>query len=162
MSSARNMAKAMYLEHYLDSLESLPAEMQRNFNLMKDLDQRSQDLMKKIDKAATDYLNKVRHMSPEKRTNQLNQIESMFGKSREYGDDKVSLAMQTYEMVDKHIRKLDAELARFEADLKDKSSGRRKEMPEGKTAAKKSECISVSDACQHLCCFCDGWLYFLS
>lgn len=55
--------------------------------------------MKKIDKAATDYLNKVRHMSPEKRTNQLNQIESMFTKSREYGDDKVSLAMQTYEMV---------------------------------------------------------------
>ncbi|BFZ23366.1 hypothetical protein BsWGS_26405 [Bradybaena similaris] len=131
------MAKAMYLEHYLDSLESLPAEMQRNFNLMKDLDQRSQDLMKKIDKAATDYLNKVRHMSPEKRTNQLNQIESMFGKSREYSDDKVSLAMQTYEMVDKHIRKLDAELARFEADLKDKSSGRRKELPEGKTIAPK-------------------------
>ncbi|XP_059146604.1 inhibitor of growth protein 5-like isoform X2 [Physella acuta] len=131
------MAKAMYLEHYLDSLESLPAEMQRNFNLMRDLDQRSQDLMKKIDKAATDYLNKVRHMSPEKRTNQLNQIESMFTKSREYGDDKVSLAMQTYEMVDKHIRKLDAELARFEADLKDKSSGRKKESPEGKAAGKK-------------------------
>ncbi|XP_005112780.1 inhibitor of growth protein 5 [Aplysia californica] len=131
------MAKAMYLEHYLDSLESLPAEMQRNFNLMRDLDQKSQDLMKKIDKAATDYLNKVRHMSPEKRTNQLNQIESMFSKSREFGDGKVSLAMQTYEMVDKHIRKLDAELARFEADIKDKSSGRQKETAEGKAAAKK-------------------------
>lgn len=61
------------------------------------------DLMKKIDKAATDYLNKVRHMSPEKRTNQLNQIESMFSKSREFGDDKVALAMQTYEMVAVYI-----------------------------------------------------------
>ena len=57
------------------------------------------DLMKKIDKHASDYLNKVRHMSPEKRTNQLNQIESMFSQSREFGDGKVMLAMQTYEMV---------------------------------------------------------------
>ncbi|RUS91036.1 hypothetical protein EGW08_001164 [Elysia chlorotica] len=131
------MAKAMYLEHYLDSLESLPSEMQRNFNTMRDLDQRSQDLMKKIGKAASDYLSKVRHMSPEKRTNQLNQIDSMFSKSKEFGDDKVSLAMQTYEMVDKHIRKLDAELARFEADLKDKNGGRKKDMAEGKAAGKK-------------------------
>jgi len=136
------MAKAMYLEHYLDSshkaLESLPAEMQKNFTQMRDLDQKSQDLMKKIDKAATDYLSKVRHMSPEKRTNQLSQIESMFSKSREFGDGKVQLAMHTYEMVDKHIRKLDAELARFEADIKmDKTSNRQKDSPEGKGAAKK-------------------------
>ncbi|GFS04360.1 inhibitor of growth protein [Elysia marginata] len=45
--------------------------------------------------------------------------------------------MQTYEMVDKHIRKLDAELARFEADLKDKNGGRKKDMAEGKAAGKK-------------------------
>jgi len=127
----------MYLEHYLDSLESLPAEMHKNFNTMRDLDQKSQDLMKKIDKHASDYLNKVRHMSPEKRTNQLNQIESMFSQSREFGDGKVMLAMQTYEMVDKHIRKLDAELARFEADIKDKSNGRQKDNAEGNSAAKK-------------------------
>ena len=100
---------------------------------MRDLDQKSQDLWKKIDKASADYLNKVRHMSPEKRTNQLNQIESMFSKSREYGDGKVTIAMQTYEMVDKHIRKLDAELARFEADIKGDKAGRSlKDSPEDK------------------------------
>lgn len=46
--------------------------------------------------------------------------------------------LSIYVQVDKHIRKLDAELARFEADLKDKSSGRKKESPEGKAAGKKS------------------------
>lgn len=45
----------------------------------------------------------------------------MFKKTHEFGDDKVQLAMQTYEMVDKHIRRLDADLARFEAELKDKT-----------------------------------------
>ncbi|XP_064610405.1 inhibitor of growth protein 4-like [Liolophura sinensis] len=115
------MATAMYLEHYLDSLESLPTELQRNFTLMRDLDQRAQDLMKEIDKMAEEYLENVRQMSPEKRTQHLAEIQKRFGKSREFGDDKVQLAMQTYEMVDKHIRKLDADLARFEADLKEKS-----------------------------------------
>ena len=43
-----------------------------------------------------------------------------------------------FSQVDKHIRKLDAELARFEADIKDKSSGRQKDSPEGKANAKKS------------------------
>ncbi|KAJ8320442.1 hypothetical protein KUTeg_002461 [Tegillarca granosa] len=80
------------------------------------------DLMKEIDKMAEEYLNNVRGMSTEKRSDHLDSIQKLFSKSREFGDDKVSLAMQTYEMVDKHIRKLDADLARFEADLKDKSS----------------------------------------
>lgn len=44
----------------------------------------------------------------------------MFEKAKEYSDDKVGLATQTYEMVDKHIRRLDSELARLETELKEK------------------------------------------
>uniref|UniRef100_A0A8C1N7R6 Inhibitor of growth family, member 5b n=2 Tax=Cyprinus carpio TaxID=7962 RepID=A0A8C1N7R6_CYPCA len=36
------MAKGMYLEHYLDSIEGLPCELQRNFSLMEDLDNRTE------------------------------------------------------------------------------------------------------------------------
>ncbi|PVD37091.1 hypothetical protein C0Q70_04084 [Pomacea canaliculata] len=90
---------------------------------MRDLDQRTQDLIQEVDRLAGDYLHKVRSLSSEKRRQQLGTIQQLFSKGREYGDDKVQLAMQTYELVDKHIRKLDADLARFEADLKDKNSG---------------------------------------
>ncbi|XP_076451435.1 inhibitor of growth protein 5-like [Babylonia areolata] len=114
------MAKAMYLEQYLDSLESLPSELQRNFNLIRDLDQRTQDVVQEVDRLATDYLQKVRGLSSEKRRQQLANIQQLFKKGREFGDDKVQLALQSYELVDKHIRKLDADLARFEADIKDK------------------------------------------
>eukprot|EP00058_Branchiostoma_floridae_P000121 XP_002585609.1 hypothetical protein BRAFLDRAFT_133135 [Branchiostoma floridae] len=115
------MATAMYLEHYLDSIENLPFELQRNFSLMRDLDQRSQDLRGEIEKMAEDYVSDVKGLSPEKRVERLKNIQSAFNKSKEFGDDKVQLAMQTYEMVDKHIRKLDADLARFEAELKNKT-----------------------------------------
>ena len=63
-------------------------------------------------------------MESDKRSGHLDGIQKLFNKSKEFGDDKVQLAMQTYEMVDKHIRKLDADLARFEAELKEKSLGK--------------------------------------
>ena len=42
----------------------------------------------------------------------------MFKKSKEISDDKVNIAVHTYELVDKHIRKLDADLAKFESEMK--------------------------------------------
>ena len=38
-------------------------------------------------------------MSGEQRKEHLEKIEKLFSKSKEFGDDKVQLAMQTYEMV---------------------------------------------------------------
>jgi len=56
-------------------------------------------LLKEIDTLAEDYLNNVRTMSGEMRKEHLEKIEKLFSKSKEFGDDKVQLAMQTYEMV---------------------------------------------------------------
>ncbi|XP_015931104.1 inhibitor of growth protein 4 [Parasteatoda tepidariorum] len=113
--------KAAYLEHYLDSLETLPAELQRNFNLLRDLDVRTFDEVRSLDKAAVEFLSNIQNLSDEQKSEITGKIRKQFKKALDYGDDKVQLAMQTYEMVDKHIRRLDADLARFEADLKDKA-----------------------------------------
>ena len=99
----------------------MPIELQRNFTLMRDLDARAQALMKDIDKLADDYLKNMKKESTDKKKEQLAHIQSLFNKSREYGDDKVQLAIQTYELVDKHIRRLDSDLARFEAEIQDKA-----------------------------------------
>ncbi|KAM8923765.1 inhibitor of growth protein 4 isoform 3-T3 [Pelodytes ibericus] len=114
------MATGMYLEHYLDSIENLPFELQRNFQLMRDLDQRTEDLKCHIDRLSCQYMSSARSLSSEEKLQLLRQVQEAYGKCKEYGDDKVQLAMQTYEMVDKHIRRLDTDLARFEADLKEK------------------------------------------
>ena len=42
----------------------------------------------------------------------------MFKKAKEISDDKVKIAIQTYELVDKHIRRLDGDLAKFESEMK--------------------------------------------
>lgn len=106
------------------------------------------DLKGQIDSLAKEYTANARTLSSEQKLSILRQIQQSYSKCKEFGDDKVQLAMQTYEMVstwhvffppfsilntlnngyfpsplfqvDKHIRRLDTDLARFEADLKEK------------------------------------------
>ena len=57
------------------------------------------DLLKEIDKLADDYLKGVRGMDGEQRKEHLNGIQKLFNSSKKFGDEKVQLALQTYEMV---------------------------------------------------------------
>ena len=59
-------------------------------------------------------------MSSDDRKVEMEKIQKMFKKAKEFGDEKVSIAIQTYEMVDKHIRRLDGDLAKFEAEMREK------------------------------------------
>eukprot|EP00794_Sanderia_malayensis_P015163 gene15163-16722_t len=130
------MASSLYLEHYLDSIENLPYELQRNFTLLRDLDQRAHDLLTEIDKICDDYVTNIRGLTPPEKRDYLEKIDTAFKKSREYGDDKVQLAIQTYEMVDRHIRKLDSDLTRFENELKQQ---RQLQVEEPEVPAKKEK-----------------------
>lgn len=114
------MTSALYLEHYLDSLQHLPIELQRNFKLMRDLDDRAYGLMRTIDLMADELLPSIPKMDEETKQDKVNTIQGLFNKAKEYGDDKVQLAIQTYELVDKHIRRLDSDLARFESEIQEK------------------------------------------
>lgn len=118
---------------------------------MRDLDSRAQELMRNIDKLADDYMSNVKGYSVEKKNETMNSIQRQFDKAKEYGDDKVQLAIQTYELVcclicllnsrnvllyftfqvDKHIRKLDSDLARFEAEIQDKAISATRNIEEG-------------------------------
>ncbi|KAG4072712.1 hypothetical protein HA402_001824 [Bradysia odoriphaga] len=143
------MTSALYLEHYLDGLENLPTELQRNFKLMRDLDTRAQNLMQSIDEKANDFMEtliKDRDSIPEEvRKEKLKSIQDSFNLAKEYGDDKVQLAIQTYELVDKHIRRLDSDLARFEGEIQDKTLSARSKSEEiiGKKGRKKGKDVKT-------------------
>ena len=57
------------------------------------------DLLKEIDDMADKYAGSVRNLSPVEKTEKLKKMEESFAKAKELSDDKVQLAMQTYEMV---------------------------------------------------------------
>ncbi|XP_053202173.1 inhibitor of growth protein 4-like isoform X2 [Panonychus citri] len=109
-----------YLEQFLESLDALPADLQRNFTLMRDLDLRTQELIKRINNVSESYLNSVNDLNNREKGETFKEIRCKFEEARSLSDDKVQLAMQTYEMIDKHIRRLDSELLKLEAELKEK------------------------------------------
>jgi len=104
-----------YLENYLESVSSLPQEVRRNFALLRELDMRSQELIEKVDKNAKHYLKNAKRLKDGNEEEQT--IRADLKQCQELADEKVNLAVQTYELVDKHIRRLDTDLKKFEAEL---------------------------------------------
>merc|ERR1719228_1042309 len=49
----------------------------------------------------------------------MDRMQKLFAEAKDNADSKVNMAIQTYEMVDKHIRKLDSDLAKFETEMKE-------------------------------------------
>ncbi|XP_041912827.1 inhibitor of growth protein 5a isoform X2 [Alosa pseudoharengus] len=103
---------------------------------MRELDSRTEEKKGEIDKLAEEYIANVRSLASEQRVEHLQKIQNAYSKCKEYSDDKVQLAMQTYEMVDKHIRRLDADLARFENELKEKLDVSGYESPDSRVLKK--------------------------
>jgi len=112
---------SFYLGNSLKSLSGLPNDVRKNFSGMLSLDERNTDLSTEIETASQEYLRKVkeRHLNPRKRKSEMEKIMKMFHEAKDNSDSKVKIAIQTYELVDKHIRKLDADLAKFESEMKE-------------------------------------------
>lgn len=123
-------------------LESLPAELTKNFYNMREMDQQTQDLLMAVDKASDEHLRLVRQLSPRERADGTTRVMDMFARAREVNLAKSALAQQTYELVDKHIRRLDSDLAKFEAEMKEKPlvvSKKDEDAPRKKGRKKKEE-----------------------
>merc|ERR1711920_283181 len=86
---------------------------------MEALDLKNKTLLQDIDSASDKYLQEARNLSSSQRSAEMERIQKMFKKAKEHGDEKVNIAIQTYEMVDKHIRRLDSDLAKFEAEMRE-------------------------------------------
>ncbi|KAN0014942.1 hypothetical protein ACTFIU_001263 [Dictyostelium citrinum] len=122
--------KGTYLENYLDSISTLPSELGRNFALIRELDYRTSDLVEKIEKLKSNLLvttngtrRAVHDLTDEKVSKH---IKLEMKQVIEYSDEKVELSNQTYELIDKHIRKLDLDLKKFESELENAEEEKKK------------------------------------
>lgn len=68
---------------------------------MRDLDSRAQAVMRTIDQKADEFMSSIKSMTAERKREAMAEIQQQYNKAKEYGDDKVQLAIQTYELVRK-------------------------------------------------------------
>lgn len=88
--------KAYFL---IKDLENLSPELTRNFKLIYELDLRVHDGLIEIDKLKSDYLSNFKSMDNEARLASMKMIDLKYEKIKQFGDEKVQLANQTYELV---------------------------------------------------------------
>lgn len=91
-------------DHFIETLENVPSELQHNFSLMADLDKRGGDFVRRINEFVKEYW---KCNKKDERMLLYRESMDLFDKARNFADDKVDLAMQTYDLVDKHIRRLE-------------------------------------------------------
>ncbi|KAJ2307010.1 hypothetical protein IWW55_001175, partial [Coemansia sp. RSA 2706] len=89
-------------------------ELQRQFTLMRELDALSQDIQEQMKKSTSEFIANPPSKDDPQHTEYLRNFVQLFSTVLKHGEEKVALATQTYDLVDKHIRKLDDDLARFE------------------------------------------------
>lgn len=88
---------------FVESLEHVPPEFERNFNLIRDLDSRSNELIGHINDLVRKY--KATRNVQERREIKA-EIDTSMDKMTSYAHDKIELATQTYDIVDKNIKAL--------------------------------------------------------
>lgn len=79
--------------------------------------------MDSLDEEVKTFFANAKRMKPEVRGEEYNKIKSEYGKTLEDAEEKVTLANQIYDLVDRYLRRLDQELAKFKIELEADNAG---------------------------------------
>jgi inhibitor of growth protein 4 len=120
---------AAYLEDYLDSIEDLPAQIRSNFDLIRQLDEATNDVTKISDQFTQSYVQRKRKRST-KGSKGKGKDDSALRKKIfraqhncvQLANQKVALAIQSYDLIDNQVRRLDHDLKRLENELKQEAT----------------------------------------
>ncbi|KAM8974496.1 inhibitor of growth protein 3 [Pelodytes ibericus] len=113
----------LYLEDYLEMIEQLPMDLRDRFTEMREMDLQVQNAMDQLEQRVGEFFVNAKKNKPEWREEQMTSIKKDYFKALEDADEKVQLANQIYDLVDRHLRKLDQELAKFKMELEADNAG---------------------------------------
>uniref|UniRef100_A0A670IW62 Inhibitor of growth family member 3 n=1 Tax=Podarcis muralis TaxID=64176 RepID=A0A670IW62_PODMU len=116
-------AAMLYLEDYLEMIEQLPMDLRDRFTEMREMDLQVQNAMDQLEQRVNEFFMNAKKNKPEWREEQMTSIKKDYYKALEDADEKVQLANQIYDLVDRHLRKLDQELAKFKMELEADNAG---------------------------------------
>ncbi|KAG1440734.1 hypothetical protein G6F56_011796 [Rhizopus delemar] len=95
-------------------MEVLPLELQRNYRLIRQLDDGSQDLIKQVYRNTNQLLRKRKIITAEEKMKAVENIQNMLNDAIKKGEEKYALAKSTYDTIDRHCSRLDSDLQKIE------------------------------------------------
>ncbi|KAI9251041.1 hypothetical protein BY458DRAFT_493726 [Sporodiniella umbellata] len=114
MTTTKGDDGLVYLDDYIDTLEAIPVDLQRNFTLLRELDGYAQDLMEAVSKEAVELIDTIKDLDPNTRLEKFKHFTTILSETLKRGEEKVALAQSTCDTVDRHCHRLDSDLIKFE------------------------------------------------
>ncbi|XP_039453305.1 inhibitor of growth protein 3 isoform X1 [Culex pipiens pallens] len=115
----------LYLEDYLEMIEHLPQELRDRFTEMREMDLSVQNNMDSLDKRVRTLFQQCRRgeLQGPSADSEFYGIRKDYYRVLEDSDEKVQLAGQMYDLVDRYLRRLDSELYKFKCELEADHNG---------------------------------------
>lgn len=107
----------------MEMIEQLPMDLRDRFTEMREMDLQVQNATDQLEQKVNEFFVNAKKNKPEWREEQMEVIKKDYYKALEDADEKVQLANQIYDLVDRHLRKLDQELAKFKMELEADNAG---------------------------------------
>ncbi|XP_013179935.1 PREDICTED: inhibitor of growth protein 3 [Papilio xuthus] len=115
----------LYLEDYLEMIEHLPQELRDRFTEMREMDLSVQNNMDTLEKRVRTLFGGCRRgeINTDQANTEFADIKKGYNKTLEEAEEKVTLASQMYDLVDRYLRRLDTELHKFKCELEADNKG---------------------------------------
>ncbi|KAF7993125.1 hypothetical protein HCN44_005906 [Aphidius gifuensis] len=104
-------------------IEHLPQELRDRFTEMREMDLGVQNSMDSLEKKVKTFFSIAKKMKPLDKETEYENIRKDYYKTLEDADEKVHLANQMYDLVDRYLRRLDQELHKFKMELEADNKG---------------------------------------
>ncbi|XP_043267266.1 inhibitor of growth protein 3 [Venturia canescens] len=113
----------LYLEDYVEMIEHLPQELRDRFTEMREMDLGVQNSVDSLEKKVKTFFCNAKKMKSSEKEAEYEAIRKEYYKTLEDADEKVHLANQMYDLVDRYLRRLDQELHKFKMELEADNKG---------------------------------------
>uniref|UniRef100_A0A8D9ESR6 Inhibitor of growth protein n=1 Tax=Cacopsylla melanoneura TaxID=428564 RepID=A0A8D9ESR6_9HEMI len=113
----------LYLEDYIELVEILPQELRDRFTEMRLLDLQSQNSLDQLQNKVNQFYQRAPSLSSEQREKEFNNILHEYNKPVVDSEEKINLATQIQEFLNKYTRKLEQDIQKFKLELEADNSG---------------------------------------
>lgn len=129
-SAAASTAMTDYLKQFIERAADVPLQLRRRLALIRDLDDKATQLQREIDeqvkKQLVERTRQEQHPSKRQKVaaehdapppQQQLDVDSALKRLVSLADEKVNIANQIYDFIDKHINHLDSDLQQLDAEI---------------------------------------------
>ncbi|XP_077291571.1 inhibitor of growth family, member 3 isoform X2 [Arctopsyche grandis] len=115
----------LYLEDYLEMIEHLPQEFRDRSTEIRELDLSVQNNMDALEKRVRVLFGACRRndVSTDQANAEFAEIRRGYSKTLEDADEKVQIANELHDLVERYVRRLDTELYKFKCELEADNKG---------------------------------------